>query len=111
MRSVRAIILYVLCVILLGALLASWLYWLVQWLAASFSWAEWMARHPFRRIFNRSLMIVALVGLWPLMRSLGIRSWAHLGYARLPSWWRQLLVGVLLGMVSVGVALVPGFVA
>ena len=89
MRTARAIVVYALAVVVLGALLAPWLFWLVQWLAATFSWAEWMARHPFKRIFNRSLMIVALVGLWPLLRYVGIRSWSTFGYARTACWRTQ----------------------
>ncbi len=104
MRTVRAISIYVLAVVLLGALFAPWLYWLVQWLAATFSWAEWMGRYPFKRIFNRSLMLVALAGLWPLLRHSGVRSWEAIGYAGTRSWRSQLVTGFGLGILSLGLA-------
>lgn len=104
MRAAKAIVLYAVAVIIGGALLAPWLFHFVQWLAANFAPAEWLARQPFRRIFNRAVLIVALLGLWPLLRSLGIRSWTALGFVRADNWWRQVLLGFALGFVSFALA-------
>lgn len=59
-----------------GALLAPWLYWLVQALAGNF---PKIANAPFHRYVNRSLLVLALGGLWPLLRALGATSPSHLG--------------------------------
>ena len=101
MKPGRAILIYAVVVVLLGALLAPWLFWLVQ-----ATGVEALTRHPFRRVFNRSVMIVALVGLWPLVRTLGIRSWSALGYPRRAGWWREILVGAALATGSLVVAFV-----
>ncbi len=101
MKPGRAILIYAAAVILLGALFAPWLFWLVQ-----ATGVEALTRHPFRRVFNRSVMIVALVGLWPLVRALGIRSWSALGYPPRRGWWREIVIGAALAMGSLGVAFV-----
>ena len=94
MRPARIIFLYAVAVVVLGALLAPGFYWLVhpdkpQWL--------------FRRVFDRSLLIVAVVGLWPMLRKLEIRSWRELGYGFRPAWWREALSGFVLGVGSFAV--------
>lgn len=100
MRASRAIGLYAIAVIVIGVLLAPWLFWTVQWTAEHLSAARWLAGYSFRRIFNRSLMIVALAGLWPLLRSVGLRTWREVGYIRTRRWWRHALIGFALGIGS-----------
>ncbi|MCS7048584.1 MAG: CPBP family intramembrane metalloprotease [Verrucomicrobiae bacterium] len=95
MKPARAILIYTLLVVVTGALLAPWLFWAVQ----ATGW-EPLTRHPFRRVFNRAVMVTALLGLWPLARALGIRSWSDLGYPRRADWWRDLCAGILLGVAS-----------
>jgi len=56
--------------------MAPWLYWLTQSFAESF---PHLAASPFHRFVNRSLLGLALFGLWPLLRGLGARSWGDLG--------------------------------
>jgi len=102
LRPSRAIGLYAIAVILLGAAFAPWLFWGVQRFAA----ATMFAAYPFHRIFDRSVMIVALVGLWPLLGALGLRSWSNLGYAPAPGWWRHLLAGFVLGVGSLALIVV-----
>lgn len=97
MRTSRVIPVYAVAVILLGALLAPCLFWAVQRLAAQTSAAQSLAAYPFRRVFNRSVMIVALAGLWPLLRAIGFRSWSDLGYVPSRDWWRHALGGLALG--------------
>ena len=110
MRASKAIGCYAIAVIALGALLAPELFWTVQWVAAHVTAARWLAGYSFRRVFSRSLMMVALAGLWPLLRSVGLKSWRALGYVRTPEWWKQLLVGYGLGIGSFAVALVISLV-
>jgi hypothetical protein len=106
LRASRAIALYVVAVILLGALFAPWLFWAVQRLAAQLSAVQPLAAYPFRRVFNRAIMIVALAGLWPLLRAIGFRSWSDLGYPRARGWWRQALLGWALGAGSLALVII-----
>jgi hypothetical protein len=100
LRASKAIGLYVAAVILLGALLAPWLFWAVQLAAPRVSALHAYATYPFHRIFDRSIMLVALAGLWPLLRALGFCCWSDLGYVRTSAWWRHLLAGYILGVVT-----------
>ncbi len=93
-RPVCAFFLYAFAVVVVGAVLAPWLFW------ASRVWFD----YPFPRIFDRALLIVALIGLWPLLRALGLRSWSETGWVKRPGWWRELLFGVLLGLGSLTAA-------
>ena len=93
MRAARAILLYALAVLLLGALVAPWAFWLIH--------AHWPSL-PFRRIFDRVVLVVALAGLGPLLRATGLGSLPALGYPRTPAGWRQALGGFAAGIVSLG---------
>lgn len=57
-----------------------------------------------RRAFTRTLLVLALAGLWPLLRSVQIRSLAELGYPRSSNWWKHLLGGIGLGVISFAIA-------
>ncbi|MCB1126528.1 MAG: CPBP family intramembrane metalloprotease [Verrucomicrobiae bacterium] len=65
-----------------AALAAPWIYLLAQRLAEAWPVCEVLAHHPFRRYVSRCLMVLALAGLWPLLRSLRIRNWTDLGLDR-----------------------------
>lgn len=103
MRPARVIFAYLAAIVIGGALLAPWLFWLVQWLAANVEVCAGLARHPFKRIFNRSLLIIALAGLWPFWRALGYRSVKEVGFTRDARWWIQLWIGGALGLGSLTV--------
>ncbi len=100
MRPVRALLIYILVVFVGGALLAPWLYWLVQSQAHLF---PKLAANPFHRFVHRSLLGVALIGLWPLMRSLGATSWRDIGWVCPKGQWKKLSSGFLLGFASLAV--------
>ncbi len=107
MRTSKAIGLYAVAVVLLGALLAPWLYWTLQALAAHIFVMGSLARQPFHRIFDRATVwIVAFTGLWPLLRYAAFHSWTDLGYVKTRCWWRHVLVGFTLGLGSLGVVIV-----
>ncbi len=93
LKDLGKLLLYLLVTILLGALLAPLLFHGGQWLAAHgiFSGLE---TQPFRRFFNRSVQIVAIVLLWPLAKSLRVRTIAEFGLRPDARWWRRLLVGL-----------------
>jgi len=98
LRAARSIALYAAAVVLIGSLLAPWAFLAVQ------QWGGPLAVHPFRRVYDRVLLIVALAGLWPLLRALGLRHWRDVGYGRSPGMWRDLGAGSLLGIGSLGLA-------
>ena len=97
MRATRVILVYALAVSLLGALIAPWAFGLIH--------PHWPLI-PFRRVFDRVLLVVAVAGLWPLLRAAGIRSLPALGYAHTPAWWRHILIGFGVGLVSLGLGAV-----
>ena len=97
MRPIRSLLLYVLVVFLGGALLAPPLYWLVQSCARQ---APGLAGAPFHRYVNRSLLILALLGIGPLLRSLGAKSWREVGVVKPSGQWRRFAGGFILGFCS-----------
>lgn len=100
MRPLRALAIYILVVFLGGALLAPWLYWLVQHFAHTF---PNLANAPFHRYVNRALLGLALLGLWPLAKSLRMTSLRDLGLVSPSGQWKRLGAGFLLGFLSLAV--------
>ena len=97
MRPLRALVIYIVVVFIGGALLAPWLYRLAQMVAPSF---PRVASAPFHRFLDRSFLICALAGVWPLLRSLGADSWRDIGIVPPRSQWKKLSGGLLLGFFS-----------
>src|SRR5438046_2681558 len=112
MRPVRTLLIYTGIVFLGGALLAPWLYWSAQSLTAQFPALQRLADNPFHRYVNRSLLALALIGLWPLLRGLGVRAWPDVGLVKPAGQWRKLAGGFAFGFASLaclaGVALAVG---
>ena len=100
MRPLRALGIYIAVVFVGGALLAPWLYWLAQSFAEEF---PKIAGSPFHRFVNRSLLIFALAGLWPLFRALGAASSRDVGLARPSGQWSKFGGGFALGFLSLAV--------
>ncbi len=100
MRPLRALVIYLVVVFIGGALLAPWLYRLAQ--AAGHSFPQ-IASAPFHRFVNRSLLILALAGLWTLLCALGATSWRETGLVQIHGQWKKLSGGLLLGFVSLAV--------
>ena len=109
MRPLRALVIYTAVVFVGGALLAPWLYWLAQAFAHSF---PKIAAEPFNRFVDRSLLLLALAGLWPLLRALGVTSWREAGVVGPHGQWKKLFGGLLVGSLSLaivaGIAMVCG---
>src|SRR5436309_754329 len=97
MRPLRALGIYIAVVFLGGALLAPWLYSLALACAGTF---PKLAHQPFHRFVNRALLILALAGLWPLLRALGATSLREIGLVGPAAHWRRLLRGFILGFAS-----------
>jgi hypothetical protein len=103
MRPLRALVIYIAVVFIGGALLAPWLFWLAQQFASAF---PHIAGAPFHRFLDRSFLILALAGLWPLLRALGAKSLREMGITPPYGQWNMLGGGLLLGLGSL--AMVAG---
>jgi len=99
MNRSRLVGLYIACVFVGGALLAPWLYWLAQAAAPAF---PRIAAYPFRRFVDRAVLIVALLGLWPVLRSLKIFSVREAAGKPTAKEWKLLGTGFLLGLLTLG---------
>jgi uncharacterized protein len=104
MRPFRALGIYLVAVFIGGALLAPWLYRLAQVCARAF---PQIAAAPFHRFVDRSILILALAGLWPLLRALGATSFREIGLVLPYGQFGKLFGGLLLGFFSL--ALVAAF--
>ncbi len=89
LKPLFKILFYLLATVVLGALLASPFYWGGHWLAEHGTLPA-LAEVPFRRYFHRSLLVAALVLLWPTIRWLQVRA---LGLAPNPRRWQDLGAG------------------
>jgi len=109
MRPLRALVIYIIVVFVGGSLLAPWLYWLAQSAAQNF---PSLANAPFHRFVNRSFLILALAGLWPLLRALGVKTLGNVGLVKPTGHWRNAVCGLGLGFLSLavvaGIALIAG---
>jgi membrane protease YdiL (CAAX protease family) len=83
-----------------GALVAPWIWWLGK--AMDAAWPDgglgWLVDHPFPRYVHRCLLVLALVGLWPLTRALGCVSWKAIGWGHAADARRRLVWGGGAGM-------------
>jgi CAAX protease family protein len=100
MRPLRALGIYTAVVFIGGALLSPWVYRLVQNLGRSY---PEIATTPFARYVSSTLMLVALAGLWPLLKSLSATSLRGIGLTSPLEHGRQLLGGLVLGLASLAV--------
>jgi membrane protease YdiL (CAAX protease family) len=100
MRPLRALVIYILVVFIGGALLAPWLYWLTQHFGQNVSK---LADAPFHRFVNRAVLGIALIGLWPLVKNLGLTSPRDLGLVKPTGQWKNLSKGFLLGFISLAI--------
>ena len=92
--------LYLVGAFAVGALLAPWLFHLAQWAAGEFPALQGLASQPFHRYVNRSLLVTALAGLWPLLRALQLADRRALGLVNLLTARRPLALGLALGFGS-----------
>jgi len=94
LKDAVRLLVYLLATVLLGALLAPPLFWAAQWLIAH-GWLTFLARFDFETFFHRALLIAAVILLWPIARSLSVRSPTDLQLERNSHWRRDLLTGFI----------------
>jgi membrane protease YdiL (CAAX protease family) len=88
---------YFVSVILIGALIAPILFWSAQWLARH-GVLSFLASFDFEVFFHRALLVSAVLLLWPLLRSVGVRRLGDLGIRPNPRRWRDLGAGFLVAL-------------
>ena len=98
MKDAARLLVYFAATVLLGALLAPILYWAGQWLVAHQIFPS-LARFRFETFFDRALLIAAVALLWPLFRSIRVRTIGDLDLARNPKGWRDVLAGFVFSAV------------
>jgi len=91
---------YFVATVLFGALVAPLLFWAAEALAAR-GILPGLAQYGFESFFHRSLLLGAILFLWPLLRSLRVRDSAALGLEPNRRWGRDVLLGFLLSMLPV----------
>ena len=104
MRPARALWGFLIFVFVGAALISPWIHHGL--VAAGFTGI------PFRRVVNRCLIGLALIGLWPFVKALGVRSRDELGLKKYPQLGRDLMRGLLIGsallMLAAAVSLAVG---
>jgi len=90
------ILVYLCAVLAGGALLAPPLYWAAHGLMDA-GWLLFLKKYAFQKYFNRSLLVSAVVLLWPLVRWLGVRDWAPAVFGRDSRRWVRFSGGFVLG--------------
>jgi uncharacterized protein len=106
MRPLRAVGVYIVVVLLGGALIAPGLYALMQLLAGWMPVLESVASKPFPRYVNRSMLLLAVLGLWPLLRHADLLSWRAMGLSKRRDGLQQLSWGLMLGFLSLALVVV-----
>ena len=96
MKTILKILVLTALVLVFGCLAAPPVYWLGRSLVTS-GWVPQLEPFRFPTYFNRTVMVLGLVSVWPLLRCLGLRRWADLGLESNPSLGADLGIGVLLG--------------
>jgi uncharacterized protein len=99
---------YFAATILFGAVAAPFLFWAARWLAAHGIFPG-LAAFEFESIFHRTLLLGALLFLWPFLRWLRIKGLRDLGLAPNRRWTRDVAIGFLISALPVlccGVVLV-----
>ncbi len=83
MKDAARLLLYLIGVLLAGALLAPPFFWAGQFLVAHQILPS-LARFDFESYFHRAVLVAALLLLWPLCRTLRVRSWSDLELEKNP---------------------------
>ena len=88
--------LYLLFIFIGAALVTPWIWRTVQTLLPSSA----LAHYPFHRYVNRALLVLAIAGLWPLVRLRFFPGFFEAGFKRSRTMYRDLIRGSTLGFIS-----------
>jgi len=94
LKDAARLLVYLLATVLVGALLAPCLFWAAQSVVAH-GLLTFLGRYDFETFFHRALLVAAVILLWPLIRSLQVRSLSDLQLAPNPRWRRDLFAGFI----------------
>ena len=100
MKAGRPLGIYLAAVFLGSALIAPFLYHLVQFLAGRIPALAGIAAEPFPRYLTRTLQLAACAGLWPLLRALGLNRASRMGLVDPGRVRRRLAAGFAAGFAS-----------
>lgn len=100
MRPLRSLLLYLAWILLAGATVAPWACHAAHWGAEHFPALDHLAQQPFHRFVHRSMLFMALVGLWPFLKAIGANSWQAVGLPKPAGNGRWLGAGFLAGFGS-----------
>lgn len=95
MNSLLKIFLYIAVVLLLGVLLSPPIYWASQSLQEA-GWLNMLHGFPFFRYFNRTIQVIGLVLLIPLILWLRIFRLEDMGLQKNPNWKKDLFIAFLI---------------
>jgi membrane protease YdiL (CAAX protease family) len=95
LKDAARLLVYLLATVLVGPLLAPCLFWAAQSLVAHGS-LTFLTRYDFETFFHRALLVAALIWLWPLIRSLEVRSPNDLQLYQNAHRWRDVFAGFIL---------------
>lgn len=100
LQPVLVLLTYLLVVFIGGALLAPWVYQLAHSIGP-----DWPISHsPFHRWVNRCFLVLGVLGIWPVLRSLGATSLREVGIVKPAGQWPRLIGGFALGFASLAIA-------
>jgi membrane protease YdiL (CAAX protease family) len=99
MKEALKVLSYGAAIVVGGALLAPPLYWAGQW-AIRTDVLPQLAPFPFSKYFNRAVLLIAVVLLWPFLRWLGLRRWTDLQLSPNPRRGADLAVGFLVALMG-----------
>ncbi len=109
MRPLGILTVYLFVVFVGGALVAPWIHALVVMGSAHIEWFKSLAHNPFHRFVNRSLLIIAIFGLWPFFKALGVRRASDVGLEMDPRILKDLLKGMIIALGSLTVLVIIGW--
>jgi len=103
-RAILLLLIYLVTVFGGGALLAPWLYQSAQWAAGHWAPLGKLAGSPFSRFVLRSVLGLAVILLWPLLRGCGMLKAREMGLAGNGRTFRDLACGFAIGFGSLAAA-------
>jgi len=98
LKDVAKLALYFIAIVVAGAVLAPFLFWSAQSLAAHGVFS-FLAKYDFETFFHRAILMAAALLLWPFLLISHVRGMADVGLAPNPRWGRDLCAGVVLSAI------------